>query len=304
MSEPDREGSTLDKRLIIGLILNSTFTLLELLAGIFVGSLALMSDAGHSLAHTLCLVIALVGRKISRLGANQKHTFGFRRTTILAALLNALILLLLALYILYEAIHRLFQPHVVPGLPLIAVAGLGTLLNGSIALLFSRHTHELTSKSVFVSALMDTLGLLGTCLGGLLILLTQQSIIDPLVSLGISFLILYAAWGILSRAVHVLMEGVPEGIDPVKIQEAIGAMAQVKAIDDLHIWAISSDEAALSCRVTLENCDLQHSTQLVKLIKEELKNTFHIAHATIEAEYVASPPAEEGTARSPGHLEP
>ena len=151
MSEPGRESPTLDKRLAIGLILNSTFTLGELLVGMFVGSLALMSDAGHSFAHTLCLVIALAARKLSRLQANRTHTFGFRRTTILAALLNALILLLLALYILYEAMHRLFEPHVVPGLPLVVVAGIGTLLNGAIALLMRKHTHDLNSKSVFAS---------------------------------------------------------------------------------------------------------------------------------------------------------
>lgn len=100
------------------------------------------------------------------------------------------------------------------------------------------------------------------------------------------------------------MEGVPEGIDPVKIQEAIGSTALVKAVDDLHIWAISSDEAALSCRLTLENCDLQRSTQLVAQLKKELKSTFGIAHATIETDYTAPPPPEEGGARPPAPLLP
>ena len=304
MTEKDAEGTTIDKRLVIGLVLNSSFTLFEFLVGFFIGSLALMSDAGHNLAHTLCLVISLFATKISRIEANEKHTFGFRRTTILAALLNAIILLLLAFYIFYEAIQRLLQPQFVPGLPIIAVAFIGILINGSIAILFRKHTHDLNIKSIFVSTMMNTLGLVGACIGGLLILLTGQPIIDPLMSIFIALLIIYTAWGIISSAVHVLMEGVPEGIDPVKITEAITNVAHVKDIDKLHIWAISSLEAALSCHLTLENCDLQQSTQLVKQIKEELKAHFHIEHATIETEIIAYPPTEEATALSTSHTMP
>ena len=274
-----------DKPLILGLILNSSFTLFEFLVGFFIGSLALMSDAGHNLTHTLCLVVSLFANKISRVEANETHTFGFRRTTILSALFNAVILFLLSLYIFYEAIHRITEIHVTPpGLPIIVVSIIGILMNGSIAFLMRKQRHDLNIRSVFMSTMVDTIGLIGTAIGGLLIILTKQPLIDPIISIFIGLLILYAAWGIISKAVHVLMEGVPEGIDPVKIKELILQNPFVKKIDHLHIWTLSTGHAAMSCHIFIQNCDLRKSTRIVKEIKEKLGKEFSIEHATIETE--------------------
>jgi cobalt-zinc-cadmium efflux system protein len=256
-----------------------------------VGSLALISDAGHNLAHALILLISLFSNRYSQRKANEKHTYGFQRASILAAEFNAIILILLASYIFYAAAHRILHPEPVSGLPIALVAFIGIFVNGSIAMLFRNNRHDLNIRSIFINLGLDALSMGGAFIAGLIIYITHLSIFDPLISVFISCLIFYSAWKLMERTVHVLMEGTPEGINPVAIKQAIENMPYVKSVHDFHVWGISSQFTALSCHVVIENCELKESVKIIKQIKAELKNKFNIEHATIETGLVEYHPS-------------
>ena len=166
------------------------------------------------------------------------------------------------------------------------VAFVGILVNTSIALLFRNSKSDLNIRSAYTNMLFDALASVGALLAGFLIIVTKQPIFDSLISIVIGLFLIRSSWSVVRAAMHVLLEGVPEGLKPEEIKKVILAVPSIKAIDDLHIWAISSHYAALSCHITIENCDLEKSTQLVKQIKDELRRSFHIEHATIETELI------------------
>lgn len=283
-------SSNLDNKLKLGLVLNTGFTIFEFAIGIVSGSLALISDAGHNLTDSLSLLIAFFAQKIAKREANLDHSYGYGRATILAALLNGLILVLLAFYIFYEAWRRIMQPEPVEGGLVMAVAFVGILINGSIALLFRKNTDDLNIRGAYINMFYDALASVGALLAGFLIVVTKQSIFDSIISILIGILLLRSSWEVIRAAMHVLLEGVPEGLDVAKVKEAILNTPQIKNIDDLHVWAISSHYAALSCHVVIENCDLDESTKLVKQVKDTLHQQFKIEHATIETELTECPP--------------
>lgn len=290
MSGSHEAPKNLDNKLKLGLVLNTGFTLLEFAAGILSGSLALTSDAGHNLTDSLSLLIAFFAQKIAKRGANPDHSYGYGRATILAALLNGLILVLLAGYIFYEAFRRVTNPEPVAGGLIMVVAFVGILINGSIALLFRKNTNDLNMRGAYINMFYDMLASVGALLAGFLIIITKQTIFDSLISILIGVLLLKSSWGVIRSAMHVLLEGVPEGLDGEKVRETILNTSQIKNVDDLHIWAISPHYAALSCHVVIENCDLEESTKIIKQVKEELHHKFNIEHATIEAELTECPP--------------
>lgn len=284
MSGSHETPNNIDNKLKIGIVLNAGFTLIEFVVGIASGSLALISDAGHNLTDSLSLVISLFAKRIGKREANTDHTYGYGRANILAALLNGLILFFLAMYIFYEAYRRFQNPQPVEGLLVMIVAFIGLCINASIAFLFRHDKDDLNIKSAYINMLYDAIASVGALLAGLLILLTQMSIFDSLISIIIGILLLRSSFSIVRSATHVLLEGVPEGIDSGKVKEKILSVSKVKGVDDLHIWAISSQAAALSCHVLIEECDVTESIKIVKNIKEKLHQSFHIEHATIETE--------------------
>lgn len=281
----------LNSKLKLGLFLNTIFTIFEFIIGIASGSLALTSDAGHNLTDSLSLLIAFFGQKIAKREANADHSYGYGRATILAALLNGLILVLLAFYIFYEASTRIMHPEAVAGNLIMVVAFVGILVNGSIALLFRGSKSDLNIRGAYVNMFFDTVASVGALLAGLLIVLTKQTIFDPLISILIGVLLLRSSWEVVRDAMHVLLEGVPEGMKSDQIKETImKSSSLIKNIDDLHIWAISSHYAALSCHIVIEECDLEKSMKIVNDLKKNLKDKFNISHATIETELVECPP--------------
>jgi len=290
MSET-HDASNLDKNLKTGLILNSGFTIFEFIVGTLSGSLALISDAGHNLTDSLSILISIFGNRIAQRKANPEHSYGYGRASILTAFVNAFILITLALYIFYEAAHRIYShPREVQGTTIMIVAAVGIVVNGTIAYILSKNKKDLNVRSTFVNMAMDVVALVGTLIAGFLIVITKQSIIDPIISIFIGIMLIYGAWGVARDAIHIMLEGVPIGIDVKKVKEAIMKTAKVKNVDDMHIWAISSQYAALSCHIVIEDCDLEKSTQLVKQLKTELRERFNIEHATIETELVECPP--------------
>lgn len=288
----DHNYSNLDNKLKLGIVLNAGFTIFEFIVGILSGSLALVSDAGHNLTDSTSLVISFFARKIAKREANPEHTYGYGRATILAALINGTILFLLAFYIFYEAYRRLNNPTYVEGGLVMAVAFVGILINTSIAFLFKGNKDDLNIRSAYLNMLFDALASVGALIAGLLIILTKLTIFDSLISILIGVFLLRSSWYVVRDAMHVLLEGVPEGIDMKSVKEEIMNVSPlVKNIDDLHIWTISSQKAALSCHVVLEECDLDKSMEVVQDIKNRLHNKFKIEHATIETELVACLPA-------------
>lgn len=282
--------SETNNSLKVGLLLNTTFTVFELAIGITSGSLALISDAGHNLTDSLSIVIAILGSKVSKRKANPEHSYGYGRATILTALLNSSILLGLAFYIFFEAYYRIMHPQSVSGEAIFLVALIGIIINVAIALLLKKNKNDLNVRAVFMNMAVDALALAGTLVGGFFIIVTKQSVIDPLISILIGLMLLYGAWGVLRDALHVLLEGIPEGVNVEKIKGLIKNTSSVKDVDDLHIWAISSNYSALSCHIIVEDCDIEKSTKIVRQIKEELKDKFRIEHATIETELTECPP--------------
>lgn len=290
MSGTHEIPKNLDNKLKLGLFLNTVFTILEFSVGIFSGSLALVSDAGHNLTDSVSLLIAFFANKIAKREANIDHSYGYGRATIIAAFINGLILVLLSGYIFYEALGRIMHPEPVAGYLVMVVAFVGILLNGSIALLFRKDTKDLNIRGAYINMFYDTFASVGTLLAGLLIVITRMFIFDSIVGILIGVLLLRSSWGVIRDAMHVLLEGVPEGMNSIKIKELISNAPKVKAVDDMHLWAISSHYAALSCHIVIEECDLEESTKIIKQIKEELKEKFNIEHATIEAELTECPP--------------
>ncbi len=293
MSGSHEVPKNLDNKLKLGLVLNTGFTIFEFAIGISSGSLALVSDAGHNLTDSLTLLISFFAQRIAKREATSDHSYGYGRATILSALINGMILFLLALFIFYEAYGRLMHPTPVEGGIVMAVAFVGLLINGTIAWIFKGEQKDLNIRSAYVNMLYDALASVGAFGAGLLIVITKQTFFDPLISIIIGVMLLRSSWYVVRDATHVLLEGIPEGVNMQKVKNAIRQIENVKAVDDIHIWAISSHFAALSCHVVIENCTLNQSIELVKQIKEELHEKFNIEHATIETELIACPPEKE-----------
>lgn len=291
----EHEVSNLDSKLKLGLVLNTGFTIFEFIIGFMSGSLALVSDAAHNLTDSLSLLISFFANKMASRQADTEKTFGYGRITILAALLNTFILFALAIYIFYEAYRRFSQPQPVEGGLVMIVAFVGIIINSSVAFLFVKNRDDINMRSAFLSMTLDAFASVGALIAGLIILVTGKTMVDPLISLIIGFMLIFSAWGIVKDALHILLEGVPEGLDPQQVKNTILMDPMIKGLDDLHIWAISSQNAALSCHVIIKPCSLQKSIELVENIKERLRIKFHIEHATIETELQEGPHDKERT---------
>lgn len=285
----------LDNKLKVGFLLNTSFTIFEFFIGFLSGSLALISDAAHNLTDSLSLLVSFLATKVAKKGANTDKTYGYGRATVLAALVNSLILLGLAVYIFTEAYERFQDPQPVQGGLVVIVALVGIAINGSIAYLFFKSRGDLNIRSAFLNMAMDALASVGALLAGLIIVLTGKTFADPFISVIIGCMLLYSGWSIIKSAVHLLFDGVPEGTDIPAIQKAILDTPGVKGMDDLHVWALSTTSAALSCHLVIKDSSLSDSIALKEKVKQMLSIKFHIKHATIETELTEGPHDGERT---------
>lgn len=288
-------AENLDNKLKLGLFLNTGFTIFEFIIGIFSGSLALVSDAAHNLTDSMSLLVSFFATKIAGREANTDKTYGYGRATVLAALINALILLGLAFYIFIEAYKRFQNSQPVEGGLVMIVAFIGILINSSVAYLFFKSRGDLNIRSAFLNMAMDALASVGALIAGLIIVLTGKTFVDPFISIIIGIMLLYSGWSIVKDALHVLLEGVPEGVDAQKIKQAICRTPGVTELDDLHVWALSTTSAALSCHLVIKDCTLQESLAVKENVKQMLSEKFHIEHATIETELTVGPHHNERT---------
>ncbi|HZY31067.1 MAG TPA: cation diffusion facilitator family transporter [Candidatus Methylomirabilis sp.] len=285
-------GHSVDRRLRIGILLNLLFAIAEFIAGLAAGSLALVGDAWHNFGDVIALALSWVALRQAERPATGRKTFGYHRASILAALGNGLALIGITLWLFYEAIQRLRQPEVPEATVMMVVAGAGFLMNLAVAVSLKRSTRDISVRSAYLHLMSDAFVSLGVVAAGGVILLTGWSLIDPLLSLAIGVLILIGSWDIVMEALHVLMEGVPRGIDVNRVLDAVRSLPEVKDTHDLHVWSLSSHVYALSCHIQVADLPVSEGTQLLDRISRMLKERFGIAHTTIQLEAEACPPQD------------
>jgi len=262
-----------------------SFVVVEAIVGYFSHSLALVSDAGHNFADALALFFAWYGVWIARKPSTQRHTFGYHRVGILAALVNAVSLVLIALLIFREAAGRLGSPEKVHSAPMIAVAVVAILMNTGISLWLRGDARtDLNVRSAYLHMVGDAISAAGVVVAGLFVAFTRTSIADSIVSILIGVLILWSSWGILQESVNVLLESIPKGMDLAVVEQTIAGVAGVLAVHDLHVWTIGSGIIACSCHVTVGEQSIRSGQDVLRAVNEELEHHFGISHSTIQVE--------------------
>ena len=263
-------------------------TFLYILATFFFGlrahSLALMSEAGHNVSDFAALGLSFVAVWLQSRPATAERTFGYQRAGVLAGFVNALSLMALAVWIGVDAVGRLLHPVAVkPGL-MMAVAAAGVVMNGAIAGLLWRFAGDVNIRSVFVHMLGDTISTAAVIVGGLLIAVTHQQWIDPLLSLVIAAMILWSSYGIVRETLHILLEGTPRSVDLREIRTAMRGVRGVVDVHDLHIWSLTSQSHALACHVQVSEMPLGECETLLDRLNHQLRDHFGIHHTTIQVE--------------------
>jgi len=258
--------------------------LVELAGGLLSHSLALLSDAGHVLTDVFALGLAWFAVEQSRRPADVKRSYGYQRVTILAALLNAVILIVIVLAIGFEAVRRLMAPQEVHGGIVIVAALAGIAINAVVMFGLRGEAKTLNIRAAFLHVVGDIGASVGVVIAGVVILLTGWTYIDPLLSLAIAALIAFGAWGIVRETVNLLMEGTPADIDLSEVTQEIRKTPRVTDLHDLHVWALSGEETALSVHVVVGDVPLADAEHLVRDLEQRLCSRFEIGHTTIQVE--------------------
>jgi len=267
----------------LGVALNFSFVVTEAVFGFMAGSLALLADAGHNLGDVIGLLLAWGATYLSQQQATQRHTYGWRSSSILAALFNAVILLVAVGGITWEAVRRLFETPDVAGMTVVWVASVGVIINTGTALLFmSGHKNDLNIRGAFLHMAADAGVSGGVVVAGLCILGTGWQWIDPAISLLIAAVILFSTWGLLRGSANLALNAVPAGIDPAQVENYLRSLPGVKGVHDLHIWGLSTTEAALTAH--LVKPDPRDDDELIALATRELHERFGIEHPTLQWE--------------------
>jgi cobalt-zinc-cadmium efflux system protein len=267
----------------IGVALNLIFVIVEAVYGLLANSIALVADAGHNLGDVLGLAMAWVAMALARRAPSPTLTYGLRRGTILAALMNAVLLLLTVGAIGIEGVRRLFEPAAVAGATMMAVAAAGIFVNGVTAWLFaSGRNDDINLRGAFLHMASDALISLGVVIAGGLILLTGWVWLDPLVSVGVSIIILWGAWRLMRDSLAMALDAVPGGIRPEEVRVFLERQPGVVGVHDLHIWPMSTTETALTCHCMLPGG--HPGDEFLARIADELRTRFGIGHATIQIE--------------------
>lgn len=274
--------TSLNKAFIIGIALNITFVIVEFGVGFYYNSLGLLSDAGHNLGDVASLVLAMLAFRLEKVHPNSRYTYGYKKSTILVSLLNAVILLVAVGIIIAESIDKLFHPVSVDGSAIAWTAGVGVVINALTAWLFMKDKDkDLNVKGAYLHMAADTLVSVGVVASGIIITYTGWSIIDPIIGLGIAVIIIVSTWGLLHDSLRLSLDGVPVGIDAQKIQQLIMEQPGVENCHHLHIWALSTTETALTAHVVID--DVERMEEIKCSIKNKLEEA-DIHHVTLEFE--------------------
>lgn len=277
-----QEISSLNRAFIIGIVLNIAFVIAEFSAGFWYNSLGLISDAGHNLSDVVSLVLAMFAFRLAKVQPNNKYTYGYKKSTVLISLLNAVILLVAVGFIFSESIEKLFRPRPVDGDAVAWVAGIGVIINGVTAWLFMKDKEkDLNVKGAYLHMAADALVSVGVVISGIVIQHTGWYVIDPLIGIVIAVIIVYSTWGLLRDSLRLSLDGVPRGTDYNQVGQIITSTQGVESFHHMHIWALSTTETALTAHVVLKDMEQMET------IKCDLKCRLQeagITHATLEFE--------------------
>lgn len=270
---------------IVAVVINLIFVAVEAAAGLLGHSMGLLSDAGHNLSDVFCLLLAMVALRLSQTHATKRFTYGYRKSSVLISLLNAIILLVAVGGIVVESVRKFYHPSPVNGVLVTWTAVAAIVVNGFTAWLLNRHQHDINSRGAFLHMLADTLVSAGVVVSGIVITHTGWWVIDPIVGLVVAGVILVSTWQLLSESLRMSIDAVPEGIDPDHVVGRIKAVDGVLDVHHLHIWPVSTDQTALTAHVVI--ADSTRLDDITHRIKTMLCDE-GITHSTIELETPAS----------------
>ena len=274
-----------DQRLLIAIIINMLLTLAQVVGGIISGSLSLIADALHNFSDASSLLIAVIARKIGRQPPDAFKTFGYKRAEVIAALINLVTLVLIGLYLIYEALWRFYSPQEIEGWIVVIVAGVALVIDVATAMLtYSMSKNSLNIRAAFLHNVSDALASVGVIVAGSLILLYGWYWTDTVMTLAIAGYVLYQAATMLPLTIHILMQGTPENLTIDEVIIAMEKTAGVCNVHHVHVWQIDEHQIALEAHVVIT--DFAQTEQVKTALKAELKQCFSIAHSTLEFEVV------------------
>ncbi len=299
-----RETKTIQKKFIYSLVLTSLILVAEVIGGLVSGSLALLSDAAHVFMDVFALALSFVALRLSLRPADDRHSFGWHRLEVVAALINGSSLFIIAIGIWVEAVKRWQNPVEIKSVEMGIIAVIGLVVNLVVALILGSHGHDhdhnkehshdhaahapqkrnLNVQSAFLHVVGDAISSVGVIVAAILIKFTGIAWIDPLISILIGVIIFSGSFRIIRRAMHILLEGVPEGMSINTINARMSSLHNVKAVHDLHVWNLGSDQVSLSAHVILHEGSENQTSSVMQALKNLLEEEFHIQHTTIQFE--------------------
>ncbi len=285
-------GPVTGNRLKIAAGITGIFVVAEFLTGWWANSLALISDSGHNLTDVAALVLSAWAFAMASRAPDQERTFGYHRVGVLAALANAVTLILLAIYIFYEGYQRLIHPEPVASLPMIIVALVALVLNTSIALSLQQGSHDVNVRAAFIHMVGDAISSIGVVVAGIGIWLSGSTLWDPVVSLLIGAFILWSSWSIIRETINILMESTPEDLDLRSLTRDVEAVPGVANVHDLHVWSLSSDIHALAAHIAVEKQAEKSQDEVRSIltdVRKILREKYDIDHSTLETHCVDEP---------------
>lgn len=266
-------------------VVTLAYIIVLVVAGVRAHSLALLSEAGHNFSDLLALVLSWIAVWFQTRPADHSRTFGYARAGVLAAFVNALTLILIAVWIMWEAIDRFRNPVTVHPNIMMWVAAIGVVLNGGIAIMLARAGNDVNLRSAIIHQVGDTLSTAAVIVGGAAIAMTGLQWIDPALSCAIALMVLWSSIGIMRETLNILLEGTPRGLHLKDIAAEIRATEGVHDVHDLHVWSLGSEIRALSCHITIADIPLSASAAILQAVNERLGQRFHIHHTTVQMEH-------------------
>ena len=275
-----------DKKLIVSVWINVLLTVAQVIGGMVAGSLSLIADALHNLSDALALFIALFARKISRKPADEYKTFGYKRAEVIAALINLVTLVIIGLYLIYEATIRFFAPEEIQGWIVVIVATVALIIDMAIvALTYSMSKDSMNVKAAFIHNLTDALASLGVIIAGTFIILYQWYWMDALITLIIAGYVLWQGITMLPETIHLLMDGTPKHLSVEKVVKSLEATKGVKSVHHVHVWQLDERQNAMEAHVVTVKDQLKDIEKIKTLIKKMLHEKYSIEHSTLEFEH-------------------
>jgi cobalt-zinc-cadmium efflux system protein len=300
------DNSTTQKRFIYSMLLTSLILVAEIIGGLMSGSLALLSDAAHVFMDIFALALSFVALRLAIRPPDDQHSFGWHRLEVVAALINGASLFIISIGIWIEAVKRFQHPVAIQSTEMLVIAVIGFIVNVVVAFILGGHDHDhaghnhgrdhehaqvinnkkrnLNVQSAFLHVLGDAISSVGVIIAAVIIHFTKIEWIDPLISILIGVIIFFSAFRVLKSALHILIEGVPEGLSIKEINARMSTIEAVKTVHDLHVWNLGSDQVSLSAHVVLEEAQENQQPAVMEQLKKLLDNEFHIQHTTIQFE--------------------